>query len=167
MLEEFNCYVFGAFFKRFFLFYPIRIFWKESYYLELICADFFFFFFKSLIPCYQVDIICRNKGQMFLLVYQISINDTNVSGKVSSLPLAGEDTCFTNMGCVATCWLDSVAGEVFKMKVRFNFVLGLLCFGVCLFGVCFFFFPCECDFIALLIVFSFLLLKKKISHITL
>lgn len=39
---------------------------------------------------------------------------TNVSGKVSSLPLTGEDTCFTNMGYEATCWLDSMASEVFK-----------------------------------------------------
>lgn len=28
---------------------------------------------------------------MFLVVCQLSINDINVSGKVSSLPLAGED----------------------------------------------------------------------------
>lgn len=81
---------------------------------------------------------------MFLFVCQISINHINISGKVSSLPLAGEDTCFTNMGYEATCWLDNVASEVFKMKVKFNLVLGLLCFEVCLF-------PCECNFIALLI----------------
>lgn len=53
------------------------------------------------------------------------------------------------MGSEATCWLDSVASEVFKIKVRFSYVLGLLC---CRLGlVWFWFFPCGCDFTALLI----------------
>lgn len=55
----------------------------------------------------------------YWIVCQISINDINVCGKVSSSPLAGEDTCFTSMDYEATCWLDSVASEVFKIKVRF------------------------------------------------
>lgn len=84
-----------------------------------------------------MDVICRNRPITYVSdVCQISINDINVSGKVSSLPLAGEDTSFTNMEYEATCLLGSVASEVFKMKVKF--VLGLLCFGVCLFWVCFF-----------------------------
>lgn len=93
---------------------------------------------------------------MFLVVCQISING---SGKVSSLQLAGQDTSLTNMCYEATCWLDSVASEVFKIKVRFNFGL--------FFFLQFFFFY-ECDFIALLMCclgFSFLLLKKRVSYV--
>lgn len=55
---------------------------------------------------------------MFLVACQISINR---SGKVSSLQLTGQDTGFTNMCYEATCWLDGVVTEVFKIQVKSNF----------------------------------------------
>lgn len=132
-----------------------------------LCRYFFFCFFYIFDARWMF--FCRNKGQlhMFLVVCQISIKNINVSGRVSSLALPGEDTCFTNTGYEATCWLDSVASEVFRIKVRFNFVWGVLCFGVCLFWVCFFSY--ECDFIALLICcfLIFALQEDSIPHCTL
>lgn len=85
---------------------------------------------------------------MCLVACQISINR---SGKVSSLQLTGQDTSFTNMCYEATCWLDSVVTEVFKIHVKSNFS---------------FFYGC--DFIVLpmcCLGFSFLLLKKRVSHV--
>lgn len=78
----------------------------------------------------------ETKANTFLITCQISIN---ASGKVSSFQLAGQGISFTDTSYETICWLDSVASEMFKVKVRFNFDF-------------FFLLLYDCDFLILLML---------------
>lgn len=73
-------------------------------------------------------------------------------------------TSFTNTCYEVTCWLDSVAGMLFKVKVRFDFFFGCG-FWIVLF--CFLWMWLYSSPEMLLRFFLFLLLKKSIPCCTL